>query len=186
MPTSATGNNSKGFALLRGYAEHGFTPLRRYAEHGFTPLRRYAEHGFTLIELMVVITIIALASAVVVFAIPDPRGRVIDEAEHFAARTLAARDDAIVQGRDTRVRITATGYGVERRRRGAWAVVSDKSFGSVAWQPGTTVQLGTSALAAITFDATGAPLTPATVVLTRDDARASVTITGNGAIRVGS
>ena len=72
MPTSATGNN----------------------ESGFTFLRRSAESGFTLIELMVVMTIIGLTSAVVIFAIPDPRGRVIDEAERFAARTLAARDDA--------------------------------------------------------------------------------------------
>ena len=61
------------------------------------------DQGFTLIELMVVIVIIALTSAAVIFAIPDPRGRVIDEAERFAARTLAARDDAIVQSRDTRV-----------------------------------------------------------------------------------
>ena len=147
---------------------------------------RYAEHGFTLIEMMVVIVIIALTSAVVVFAIPDPRGRVIDEAEHFAARTLAARDDAIVQSRDTRIWITASGYGVERRRRGAWAAVSEKPFRTVQWETGTSALTGASGREAITFDATGAPSSPATVILVRDDARATVTVSGNGVIRVGS
>ena len=144
------------------------------------------EGGFTLIELMVVVTIIALASAVVVFAIPDPRGRVIDEAERFAARTLAARDDAIVQSRDVRIWITASGYGVERRRRGQWQAMTDKPFKTIAWASGTGVVIGASGRDAITFDATGAPASPATVTLVRDNARASVTVSGNGDIRVGS
>ncbi len=136
--------------------------------------------------MMVVITIIALASAIVMFAIPDPRGRVIDEAEHFAARTLAARDDAIVEGRDTRIWISASGYGVERRRRGAWQAMTDKPFRPVQWKAGTGVSLGEGGHQAITFDATGAPSAPVTVTLGRDDARATITVSGNGAIRVGS
>ena len=165
MPTSATGSS---------------------CERGFTLCSRPAEHGFTLIELMVVMLIIGLTSAVVVFAIPDPRGRVIDEAEHFAARTLAARDDAIVQSRDTRITVTASGYGVERRRRGAWQAVTDKPFVAVSWNQGTGVILGPTGREAISFDATGAPSSPATVTLVRDDARATVTVSGNGSIRVGS
>jgi type II secretion system protein H len=165
MPTSATGNK---------------------VQNGFTSSTRSAENGFTLIELMVVVTIIARASAVVVFAIPDPRGRVIDEAERFAARTLAARDDAIVQSRDVRILITATGYGVERRRRGQWQAVTEKPFRAAAWQPGTGVAIGTSGQQAITFDATGAPSSPAVVTLIRDTARATVSVSGNGDIRVGS
>jgi general secretion pathway protein H len=144
------------------------------------------ESGFTLVELMVVITIIALASAVVVFAIPDPRGRVVDEAERFAARTLAARDDAIVQSRDVRVSITAGGYSVERRRRGQWQAITDKPFKATQWAPGTGVEIGASGREAITFDATGAPASPAMVILMRDNARATVTVSGNGDIRVGS
>ena len=42
------------------------------------------EAGFTLVELMVVVTIIGLASAVAVLVMPDPRGRVLDEATRFA------------------------------------------------------------------------------------------------------
>ena len=90
--------------------------------------------GFTLIELMVVITIIALASAVVVFAIPDPRGRVVDEAERFAARVLAARDDAVVQGRDVRVRVAQRhralpqAWATNRLRVAYWPVLRPTKF----------------------------------------------------------
>jgi general secretion pathway protein H len=144
------------------------------------------QDGFTLIEMMVVIVIVGLMSAVVVFAIPDPRGRVVDEAEHFAARTLAARDDAIVQARDVRVVLTANGYNVERRRRGAWAAMTDKPFKPVTWANGTGALVGESGRQAITFDATGAPASPAIVTLVRDDARATVSVSGTGVIRVGS
>jgi general secretion pathway protein H len=139
------------------------------------------DRGFTLIELMVVITIIALASAVVVFAIPDPRGRVVDEAERFAARVLAARDDAVVQGRDVRVRVSADGYSVERRRRGAWEALRDKPFRPIEWATGT----GANGAEAIQFDSTGTPAAATTLILTREAARASVAVAANGDIRVG-
>jgi general secretion pathway protein H len=139
------------------------------------------DRGFTLIELMVVITIIALASAAVVFAIPDPNGRVFDEAERFAARVLAARDDAVVQGRDVRVRVTVSGYSVERRRRGTWEGLRENMFRPVLWAEGTNAR----GVDAILFDSTGTPTSATTLVLTRQAARASVTIMANGDIRVG-
>ena len=139
--------------------------------------------GFTLIELMVVITIIALASAAVVFAIPDPRGRVIDEATRFAARLAAARDDAIIEGRATRIMISPRGYAFERRRRGAWQAVTERPMLPVVWASGTAVALSDGAIG---FDATGAAANPAVVTLRRDAARATVTIAADGAIHVGS
>jgi general secretion pathway protein H len=192
MPTSATGSKTAGFTPLRrsaenGFtslrrsAENGFTSLRRSAENGFTPLRRSAENGFTLVELMVVIAIMAVATAAVMFAIPDPRGRLIDDAEKFAARASAVRDDAILQSRDMRVLVTATGYQVERRRQGRWQSLTDKPFAPARWADGT----GTSGATSILFDATGAAV-PATVTLARDDQRVAVTVSGNGAIRVWS
>ena len=53
-------------------------------------------NGFTLIELMVVLTIIGFISAAVVLAMPDPRGRVVEDADRFAARVAAARDESVV------------------------------------------------------------------------------------------
>lgn len=74
--------------------------------------------GFTLIELMIVVTIIGLASAVVVLALPDPRGRLRDEATQFALRTRAAHDLAIVTSRPVSVWVSA---GAMASMRGAAA-----------------------------------------------------------------
>ncbi len=92
-------------------AQQDFTPLKRSAQQDFTPLSRSAEHGFTLIELMVVLTIIGFISAAVVIAIPDPRGRIVDDADRFAARVAAARDEAVVTARPMGVWVSASGYG---------------------------------------------------------------------------
>jgi general secretion pathway protein H len=163
MPTSVTGSKSI----------HRPSRLRdgRLAE------RRV---GFTLVELMVVIAILAVVTAAVIFAIPDPRGRLVDEAEKFAARAHAARDDAILQSRDVRISVTPAGYSVERRRQGQWQALTDKPFAPARWSAGT----GAGATQ-VDFDATGGAV-PATIILSREGERVAVTISGNGAIRVGS
>lgn len=161
MPTSATGN------------KRPILPSRLRGGPG-------AGNGFTLVELMVVIAILAVVTATVMFAIPDPRGRLIDEAEKFAARAHAARDDAILQSRDMRVRVTPAGYSVERRRLGQWQPLADKPFAPARWGSGTGAGAGQ-----IDFDATGGAV-PATIILTRESERVAVTVSGNGVIRVGT
>ena len=174
MPISAPGSRRE---------DGGFTPVRRSAEHGFTPVRRSAEHGFTLVELMVVITVIALASAVAVLAMPDPRGRVFDEAARFATRAKAARDVAVVEGAPVSLWVTAGGYGFDRRVGGVWAPLSDKPFRLERWHEGTRATVG-GARQRIVFDPTGLADRPITIKLTRDRASVTARIVADGQARV--
>jgi general secretion pathway protein H len=141
-----------------------------------------AERGFTLVELMVTLVILGLASAAVLLAIPDPRGSLREEGERLAARLAATRDAAIVGGRDMAVRFDAAGYGFETRRGGSWLPAHGGAFEARRWPEGTTVTTE-PATTRITFDATGLA-TPTVVRLSRDGVAARVTVEAAGAVRI--
>src|SRR3978361_732746 len=94
------------------------------------------DRGFTLIELMVVITIFALAAVAVVLVMPDPRGRIRDDAERFAARARAAHDAAIVSARPVSVWVTPGGYGFDERTGGQWRALGEKPLRVAQWGNG--------------------------------------------------
>lgn len=153
--------------------------------NGITSLKRPAEHGFTLIELMVVLTIIGFVSAAVVLAMPDPRGRVVEDADRFAARIAAARDEAVVTARPMGVWVSASGYGFQRREEGAWVGIEDKPFVTTDWKAGTRALVGRDGRQQIGFDGTGLPTDPLTVTLAREGERIAVTVDMAGKVRVG-
>ena len=139
--------------------------------------------GFTLVELMVVITVIALASAAAVLAMPDPRGRVFNEAARFATRAKAARDVAVVEGMPVSLWVTPGGYGFDRRAGGVWTPLADKPFRLEQWRDGTRAAIG-GARQRIVFDPTGLADRPLSVRLTRDRASVTARIDANGQARV--
>jgi len=142
-------------------------------------------NGFTLLELMVVLTIIGFISAAVVLAIPDPRGRVIEDADRFAARVAAARDEAVVTAAPMGLWVSASGYGFQRRDGGQWVALEDKPFVTANWKSGTRALVGKDGRQQIAFDGTGLPTDPLTVTLAREGERVSVTVDMAGKVMVG-
>jgi len=129
---------------------------------------------------MVVLVIIGLMSAVVMFALPDPRGTLRQEAVRLAARAHAARDMAIVSSRPVRLRLDATGYAFDQRRSGAWAPIAGKPYASQPWSAGVAV----SAPALVAFDPAGGASPATLVTIVRDNARINVRFAADGAIDV--
>jgi len=158
--------------------------LWRSAEHGFTSLRRSAEYGFTLVELMVVIAIIGLASAAVVLAMPDPRGRLSDEADRFAARVRVAHDAAILNARTTSVWVAPGGYGFDVHVGSGWQPMPDKGLRVAQWGKSVRPLLAGDGRARVTFDSTGLADHPLDLRLERDGRIETVRIGATGEVRV--
>lgn len=142
------------------------------------------EGGFTLVELMVVVTVLALASAAVLWALPDPAGRVGDEAARFALRIRAAHDNAVVEARPVSVWVTAGGYGFEARAGGAWQSLPSP-LAVERWKAGTQATPSDAApRVRVVFDPTGMADRPLDVRLQRRAARTTVHIGGDGSVVV--
>jgi general secretion pathway protein H len=144
------------------------------------------EQGFTLIELMIVVTIIGLASAVVVLALPDPRGRLRDEGAQFAARARAAHDLAVVTARPVSVWVSAGGYGFDARRDGVWVALSEKPLRVTRWSKGTEAVPASGARDRILFDSTGSADRSLDVVLHRSTENLTVRIGNDGRVKIGA
>jgi general secretion pathway protein H len=129
--------------------------------------------GFTLVELMVVLVILGLASAAVILTLPERGGSLVAEAERFAARAKAARDNAILDSRAATVAVGPGGYEVTRRSEAA----------HYDWVAGTEPALSGGREGRIRFGATGLA-DPAQVVLRRDGRVVAIDVGGDGSVRV--
>jgi len=141
--------------------------------------------GFTLVELMIVLAIIGLMSGIVVLSIPDPRGRLIDAGERFAARVMVARDAAVVDGREVSLSIDPLGYRFEQRRRGDWQAFDQRELAKAEWGEGVGVAVGRESRGRIVIDTTGQVSEAVTVTLRRDGEQLPIAIGQDGVVRVG-
>ncbi|MBV7257813.1 prepilin-type N-terminal cleavage/methylation domain-containing protein [Pacificimonas sp. WHA3] len=111
--------------------------------------------GFTLVELMVVLAIVGVASAAVVMTIPGDEVRAREEAERLGSRLIAARDRALFSGRDTAAVMSAEGYRFEERVNGAWRQIQEKPLAPASWESGVGVGLAQGEVERVRFDAVG-------------------------------
>lgn len=98
-------------------------------------------NGFSLVELMVVLFVVALLAGAVMLAMPDGSGDLRREAERFAARTMAARDEAIVTAAPVAAVVGPAGYYFERRVEGQWSALDTRTLGATDWEDGTSAVL---------------------------------------------
>ena len=161
----------------------GITPLPLHhslRERSSSPskLREDFHNGFTLIELMVVLFIIGLVAGAVVLALPGDSAALSEDADRFAARVAAARDEAVVSARPIAVWIAPSGYGFDARQDRAWVPLNARTLPNQDWKPGTIARIEEAAVegekdeaeqgrARFWFDSTGLPNRPITVVLAR-------------------
>lgn len=164
MQISATGNRNSALSGLHGD-------------------RR--EDGFTLTELMIVLVILGIVASAIVFVMPDPRGRLIDEGEAFAARAHAAQETAIVEMQDVALWVSPAGYGFERYNGEAWTPIAQPPFEDRQWAEGVSVTVAPQdgERTRVIFDATGLN-GPLDVTLARDDNNVRIAIGADGTIRV--
>lgn len=149
-----------------------------------TPTASQDTAGFTLVELMVVLLIIGLMASVVVFSFPSGNSALEEDAQRFAARTAALRDNAILQSRPMAVQVTPSGYSFLERRKGSWSVIEDKPFVSTNWSGGISAKIGEQGSMMISFESTGLPSDQAELVLEGDAQRRRILIAPMGDVQL--
>lgn len=143
-----------------------------------------SQEGFTLVELMVALALIGLATAAIVLTLPAPGGGAAGEATRFAARVAALRDRAVIEGRTHGLWVSASGYGFERRTLDGATPLTDGRLARADWRAGTAVSVDGVAQGRLSFDRIGLPDRPMTVAITSGESTASVAIDAAGKVSV--
>lgn len=126
--------------------------------------RPLSRNGFSLVEMMVVLMVMGLLATVAVLTLPGDERKLRTEAERFAARTLAARDEAIIGARPVALVVGESGYYFERRMDGQWQPLPGRGFDLAAWGDGTVASAGRQR---VIFDSLGLASSEAAIRLTR-------------------
>jgi|TARA_R100000501_G_scaffold13654_4_gene24981 general secretion pathway protein H len=146
-------------------------------------MRSRAQSGFTLVELMVVLAIMGVASAAVVMSIPGDEEGARADAEQFGARLIAVRDRALFSGRETAALVDTDGYRFEERIGGQWVPIRDAPLDAERWDRNIAVDIGGEGAARIRFDAVGLA-EPAAIALTGGTRRLAVNVSAAGNVTI--
>ena len=145
-----------------------------------------SDAGFTLVELMVVLVIFGLMASVVILSLPDGNTDLEQDAQRFAARTAALRDNAILQSRPMAVQVTPSGYSFLERRKNSWTVLDGKPFISTDWSSGISAYVGEPGSLLISFESTGLPSDRAEVTLSYENYKRRIIIAPMGDVKLAS
>lgn len=137
------------------------------------------EAGFSLIETLVVLAVMALATSTVILA--SGGGNSLGaETDRFVASLTAARDQALIENRVVTMEVSETGYRASvRSRLGPVSPASPPEN----WEQGTSVATPDGRLPVVlVFDPVGLA-EPAQFTLFRGNANERVTVEASGEIR---
>lgn len=108
---------------------------------------RLRQRGLTLVELLVVLVILGLASGAALMNAPPARPPARVAAEAFAAKLAAVGDLAVASGRPVRLMLDPAGYQFEFRVDGAWRASDDARFDRTIFGEGLTATIEIDAAA---------------------------------------
>ena len=146
-----------------------------------------SQSGFSLVEVLVALFILALASTAIVMAFPKRESRLDRETARLEVTIERIVDDAIASGETRGLRLTKTGYAVETWRRGQWVASRDAPHSFPAAFRLSVQETGADKPAGwpdIIADATGMAMAPAVTLQDGSEVR-TLTVTPSGAVQVG-
>lgn len=94
--------------------------------------------GFSLIELLVVLVLLGLASTAVVLNLPAP-DPLREPAQRLAARLQHAQSLAVIGNRQLRLQLDQQGYVFQQREQGQWLALEQPALAAQTWPPSTNV-----------------------------------------------
>ncbi|WP_169331861.1 GspH/FimT family pseudopilin [Robiginitomaculum antarcticum] len=92
--------------------------------------------GFTLVEVLTVLTIIALVTGAVVLTLPPKTPEALEQARDLRTDLNVAADDALLRGQPTALSVTQTGYQIYSYDALEWQSLKD-----APWADGVSAQL---------------------------------------------
>lgn len=139
--------------------------------------------GFSLVELLVVLLVMGLLASVAVLTMPGDEAKLRGEAERLAARTVAARDEAITAAAPVALVVGDAGYYFEQRVNGQWQPLGARGFDLTTWDAGTRATTSRTR-SRIVFDSLGLASSDAAVRLARGPRALTVRIARDGRVRL--